>query len=115
MADPRPPATRGWESIRAEADRRGVSEWQVRKDRGATHGPRSTSDDRVHATFRLPEALHARLQAEAEDRDLSMNFLVTKAVEDFLERLIPASEFRLTRDRNSEEPKPNSAVSENED
>lgn len=114
MADPRPAGERG-ESIRAEANRRGVTEWQVRKDRGETHGPRSSSADRVHTAFRLPEDLHARLQAEAEDRDLSMNYLVTKAIEEFLADLIPTREFRLTRDRNSEPPKSQPAELGNEE
>lgn len=98
MADPRPKAERGTESIRAEANRRGVSEWQVRKDRGESHGSRP-ADHRSQLPLRIPEALHARLRAEAEDRDLSMNYLVTKAIEEFLDRLVPTSEFRLTRER----------------
>jgi len=36
--------------------------------------------------------------AAAEERDVSVNWLMTKALEDFLPRLLPASEFRLTRD-----------------
>lgn len=95
MADPRPAGERG-ESIRAEANRRCVSEWQVRKDRGATHGRRFPSDDRTQTSFRLPAELHERLQAAAEDRDLSVNYLVNKAVEEFLPRLLPASQFRAT-------------------
>lgn len=47
---------------------------------------------------RLPPDLHDRLRVAAEERDLSVNYLVTKAVEEFLERLIPAEELRLTRD-----------------
>jgi hypothetical protein len=31
------------------------------------------------------------------ERDLSVNFLVVRAVQDFLPRLIPADEFSLTR------------------
>lgn len=47
--------------------------------------------------IRFPEPLHERLKKAAEERDLSINFLVVKAVEEFLERLVPADEFRLTR------------------
>jgi len=42
--------------------------------------------------------MHERLRAAADERGLSINFLVIKATEEFLERLIPADELRLTRD-----------------
>lgn len=48
--------------------------------------------------IRFPGPLHQKLREAADDRELSINFLVVKAVEEFLERLIPASELRLTRD-----------------
>lgn len=48
--------------------------------------------------IRLPEELHESLRQAAEDRDLSMNHLVVKAVQDFLPRLIPLDEYRLTRE-----------------
>lgn len=54
---------------------------------------------RVSTGIRLPEALHERLKVEAEQRDLSMNYLVVKAIEDFLDRIIPVDEVRLTRER----------------
>ena len=47
---------------------------------------------------RVPEELRAAVIAAAEERDVSVNWLMTKALEDFLPRLLPASEFRLTRD-----------------
>ena len=53
--------------------------------------------ERTVTAIRFPEELHARLRDAADDRDLSVNFLVVKAVEEFLERLIPANELRLTR------------------
>jgi hypothetical protein len=52
---------------------------------------------RTTTAIRFPDEVHERLKQAAEDRDLSINFLVVKAVEDFLERLVPAHEFRLTR------------------
>lgn len=52
---------------------------------------------RTTTAIRFPEALHAALAQAAEERDLSMNYLVVKAVEDFLPRLKPADELRLTR------------------
>jgi len=53
--------------------------------------------NRTTTAIRFPDELHERLKVAAEERDLSINFLVVKAVEDFLERLLPADEFRLTR------------------
>lgn len=55
-------------------------------------------DDRVSTVIRLPHPLHRKLKEAAEDRDLSMNYLATKAIEDFMDRLIPADELRLTRE-----------------
>jgi len=46
--------------------------------------------------IRFPEELHERLRVAGEERSLSINFLVVKAVEEFLDHLIPASEFKLT-------------------
>jgi predicted HicB family RNase H-like nuclease len=48
-------------------------------------------------TMRLPRELHDALVLAAEERDLSVNHLVNRAVEEFLDRLIPADELRLTR------------------
>ena len=53
---------------------------------------------RTATAIRFPEHLHERLRTAADERDLSVNFLVVKAVEEFLDRLIPAHELRLTRD-----------------
>jgi predicted transcriptional regulator len=55
------------------------------------------SKSRTTTAIRLPDELHEQLKKAAEDRDLSINFLVVKAVEEFVERLLPAEEFRLTR------------------
>ena len=58
------------------------------------------SSTRPHTTtaIRFPEDVHERLRIAAEERDRSINWVVVKAVEDFLDRLIPASELKLTRD-----------------
>lgn len=53
--------------------------------------------DRVNTGMRLPRPLHERLVAAAEERSVSVNWLVERAVADFLDRLIPADELRLTR------------------
>jgi predicted HicB family RNase H-like nuclease len=55
------------------------------------------SAPKTATAIRFPEPVHERLRVAAGERDLSINFLVVKAVEDFLDRLIPADELRLTR------------------
>lgn len=59
--------------------------------------PKVHHEDRVTTAFRLPKDLHARLHDAATDRDLSANFLAVKALEEFLDNLVPADELRLTR------------------
>jgi hypothetical protein len=49
-------------------------------------------DTRTTTAIRFPVALHDALAKAAADRDLSINYLVIRAVEDFLPRLIPADE-----------------------
>ena len=53
---------------------------------------------RTTTAVRLPEELHDQLRRAADERGFSVNFMVTKAVEDFIRRLIPADELKLTRD-----------------
>jgi hypothetical protein len=49
------------------------------------------------ATIRfLNPDVQQRLYQAAAERDLSVNYLVNCAVSEFLDRLIPLSEFRLT-------------------
>jgi predicted HicB family RNase H-like nuclease len=59
--------------------------------------PKVHHEDRVTTAFRLPKELHARLTEAAVERDLSANFLAVKALEEFLDNLVPAEELRLTR------------------
>lgn len=47
--------------------------------------------------IRFRPELHERLVAESESRDLSINWLVNRAVEEFLDRLLPAEEIRWTK------------------
>ena len=54
-------------------------------------------DPRQQILLRMDPALHQRLKDAAEDRELSMNWLIVRAVEEFLDHLIPADELRLTR------------------
>ena len=51
----------------------------------------------VSTAIRFPPELHEALRLAADERLLSINYLVVKAVEDFLPRLIPPDELRLTR------------------
>lgn len=61
----------------------------------------STKSPRMTTAIRFPEELHERLRQAADNFGLPINFLVVKAMEDFLDRLIDPSEFRLTRDRSA--------------
>jgi predicted HicB family RNase H-like nuclease len=54
-----------------------------------------TSDGRINTAIRIDPALHERLRVAADERVVSVNFLVTRAIEDYLNRLIPVEE--LTR------------------
>lgn len=53
---------------------------------------------RTATAIRFPEELHERLRKAADSYGLPLNFVVVKAMEEFLDRMIPPSEFRLTRD-----------------
>lgn len=44
-------------------------------------------EPRVATAIRLPRSLRDELQKAAAERDVSVNFLVTRAVHDYLERL----------------------------
>lgn len=45
---------------------------------------------RVSTAVRLPENLHAELQRQASEREVSVNYLVTRAVDHYLRALGPA-------------------------
>jgi len=59
--------------------------------------PDSNKKNRSATAIRFPEELHEQLRAKADEYEFSINYLVVKAVEDFLPRMIPASELKLTR------------------
>lgn len=61
--------------------------------------PRVSDERRIATAVRLPESIHRRLQLAASDRDVSANLLITKAVDDYLERL-PATDKVLTPRRS---------------
>lgn len=54
--------------------------------------PRIYEEPRVATAIRLPASLHGELHSAATARDVSVNFLVTRAVSAFLARLPPAGD-----------------------
>ena len=54
--------------------------------------PRIADEPRVPTAMRLPESLHERLCAAARERDVSVNLLVNRAVEAYLDHLPPVDE-----------------------
>ena len=66
-----------------------------------TNESASTKKPRTTTAIRFPEELHGRLREAAQDFGLPVNFLVVKAMEEFLDRMIDPSEFTLTRSTSS--------------
>ncbi len=64
---------------------------------------RPSKGDRISMGLRIPRELHARLEQAAMERDVALNWLVTRAIEDFLPRLLPLDEILWTR-REEEKP-----------
>ena len=54
--------------------------------------PRVYDERRVTTAIRIPESLHEKLHNAAEQRDVSVNLLVLKAIDAYLERLVPTDE-----------------------
>jgi hypothetical protein len=54
--------------------------------------------DKVQRTYTLPEPLVARIEQEAAARGVDPAWFVTRILTETLDRLIPATEFRLTAD-----------------
>lgn len=52
-----------------------------------------TYSNRVTTAIRFERDLHERLDVAAAERDVSINWLVTRAVEQFLDRLVPVDEW----------------------
>jgi hypothetical protein len=53
--------------------------------------------EKVSTGYSLPSALHEELRTAAKERGVSASYLVQKAVEDYLPRLIPVDELTLVR------------------
>jgi predicted transcriptional regulator len=51
-----------------------------------------SEERRIATAVRLPESIHRRLQRAASERDVSANLLVTRAVDEYLDRLPGADE-----------------------
>ena len=64
--------------------------------------PRVYDEPRVATAIRLPASLHGELQSVATARDVSVNFLVTRAVSAFLARLPPAEVDLLQNDSSQD-------------
>ena len=52
--------------------------------------PKVYDEPRVATAIRLPTSLHGELQTAASERDVSVNFLVTRAVSAYLAHHPPA-------------------------
>lgn len=59
--------------------------------------PKVDERNRVYTGLRIPEDVHTALVEAARERGFSTNYLAVRAIEDFLARLIPVEELRLTR------------------
>lgn len=55
-------------------------------------------DKRLSTAIRFDPETHARLTAAARERDLSINWLVERAVRHYLDRLVPVDEMVLIRE-----------------
>lgn len=51
--------------------------------------PRIYDEPRIATAIRLPASLREELHAAATERDVSVNFLVTRAISDYLRRVSP--------------------------
>jgi hypothetical protein len=60
--------------------------------------PRVYDEPRIATAVRLPEQLHERIRKAAGERQVSVNFLVERAIERYLDQMVPAGELQLHRD-----------------
>lgn len=49
--------------------------------------PKVYDEPRVTTALRLPESLHVRLRSTADERDISVNLIATKAIREYLDQL----------------------------
>jgi predicted HicB family RNase H-like nuclease len=62
--------------------------------------PRVHTEDRVTTAVRVPKTLHDRVRAAAQERQVGVNLLVVRALEEYLDRLVPVDELVRTRSEN---------------
>ncbi len=84
---PRPDAWRHGEGVLAAA--RTIHQSRARGFYAPAMSRRRVTE-RVSTAIRLPIELHAELQRQASEREVSVNFLVTRAVDHYLRELRPA-------------------------
>jgi hypothetical protein len=53
-------------------------------------------NDRTTTAIRFPDELHRRLREAADERGLSINYLVVKGMEEVIDHLVAPGSFRLT-------------------
>jgi predicted HicB family RNase H-like nuclease len=59
--------------------------------------PKIHHEERVTTALRVPKQLHEQLRAAAQERQVGVNVIAVRALEEYLERLIPLDELQLTR------------------
>ena len=53
--------------------------------------PKIYKETRITTAVRLPESIHGWLKATARERDVSVTYLVVRALEDYRDRIAPLS------------------------
>ena len=51
--------------------------------------PKVYDEPRITTAVRLPESLHGWLKSAARERDVSVTYLVVRALEDYRDRIAP--------------------------
>jgi predicted HicB family RNase H-like nuclease len=54
--------------------------------------PKLYEEKRIPTAVRIPESLHRQLQEAAEEREISVNLLIVRAIKKHLEQLPPLEE-----------------------
>lgn len=54
--------------------------------------PKLYEEKRIPTAVRIPESLHRQLQAVADEREVSVNLIIVKAIEKHLEQLPPVDD-----------------------
>lgn len=62
--------------------------------------PANRNDGKVNLHLRIPPELMDRLTKEADDRVVSTNLLAIKAIEQYLDRLVPVEEILVLKEKH---------------